>query len=38
MRLAPDGKMLASLGQPFVVKTEYLHRVSLRGIVTSEMC
>jgi len=31
MRLAPDGKMPASLGQPFVVKTECLHRVSSRG-------
>src|SRR6266705_3862227 len=36
-RPAPDGKMPASLGQPFVVKTECLHRVSSRGGPSSEM-
>src|SRR6266705_7224652 len=35
-RLAPDGKMPASLGQPFVVKTECLHGVSSRGGPSSE--
>jgi len=36
-RPAPDGKMPASLGQPFVVKTECLHGVSSRGGPSSEM-